>query len=142
MNRRLHRCRHDRRLAGVAGGLAEFFDLDPTIVRIIFVLSVFLGGLGVLIYIALALVVPLEPLGIEDAAHDPGLVEGHRHAGRGDGPWTTVIGVGLILFGSLALIDRFLPALDVERVLVPAIMIGIGAFLVAMALRRREPMNT
>jgi phage shock protein C len=45
---------------GVCGGLAEYFDMDPTIVRVIAVLSVFVTGLGVLAYIILALVLPLE----------------------------------------------------------------------------------
>ena len=61
MNRRLYRCRHDRRLAGVAGGVAEFFDLDPTLVRILFFLSIFLGGMGLFLYIGMAIIVPLEP---------------------------------------------------------------------------------
>lgn len=62
MNRRsLYRCRHDRRLAGVASGLAEYFDLDVSLVRILWVLSIFFGGLGILLYIALAIIVPLEP---------------------------------------------------------------------------------
>ena len=67
--------------------------------------------------------------------------EGHRHVRGRDGRWTTLIGLGLILFGTLALLDRFLPALDVEHVVVPAVVIGIGAFLVATAVRR-EPMES
>lgn len=144
MNRRLYRCRHDRRLAGVAAGVAEFFDLDPTLVRILFFLSIFLGGIGLLLYIGMAFIVPLEPTSADDAgAAGEATVEpeGHRHATRGDGRWTTVVGLALILFGSLALVDRFLPALDVEHVVVPAIMIGIGALLVASAVRR-EPMGS
>jgi phage shock protein PspC (stress-responsive transcriptional regulator) len=62
VNRRsLYRCRHDRRLAGVASGLAEYFDLDVSLVRVLWVLSIFFGGLGILLYIALAIIVPLEP---------------------------------------------------------------------------------
>jgi len=152
MNRRLYRCRHNQRVAGVAAGVAEYFDLDPTLVRVLFFLSIFFGGLGLLLYIGMAIIVPLEPL----SAGEPGTAgeapavagesvsavpEGHRHATRGDGPWTTLIGGALILFGSLALIDRFLPAWDVEHVIVPAILIGIGALLVTRAVRR-EPMES
>lgn len=62
MNRRsLYRCRHDQRLAGVASGLAEYFDLDVSLVRILWVLSIFVGGMGILLYIAMAIIVPLEP---------------------------------------------------------------------------------
>ena len=56
--RRLLRSRSDRMIAGVAGGLGRYFGVDPVIFRIVFAVSVFLGGLGVLAYIALALFVP------------------------------------------------------------------------------------
>lgn len=61
MNRRLYRCRHDKRLAGVSSGLAEYFDLDVSLVRILWVLSIFFGGLGILLYIVMAIIVPMEP---------------------------------------------------------------------------------
>jgi phage shock protein PspC (stress-responsive transcriptional regulator) len=64
--KRLYRSRDDRMLAGVAAGLGKYFDIDPTIVRILFALSVFFGvGSGLLIYFILMLVVPEEPLGGE-----------------------------------------------------------------------------
>jgi phage shock protein C len=147
MNRRLYRCRHDRRLAGVAGGVAEFFDLDPTLVRLVWVVSIFFGGIGLFLYIAMAIIVPLEPIPADAAAEaatgatgatEP---EGHRHAPRPDGRWTTIVGLGLILFGTMAFVDRFLPALDVKHFVVPAAAIGIGVILIANAIRR-EPMES
>jgi phage shock protein C len=60
MEKRLYRSRSDRMLEGVCGGLAKYFGIDPTIVRIIAVLSVFVGGLGILAYIIMAIIVPLE----------------------------------------------------------------------------------
>jgi phage shock protein PspC (stress-responsive transcriptional regulator) len=147
MNRRLYRCRHDRRLAGVASGVAEFFDLDPTLVRVLWFLSIFLYGLGVLLYVGLAIIVPLEPLSADatGAAGEGGTAtleaEGHRHTVHGDGRWTTFIGLGLILFGSMALLTRLLPAWDIERYLVPALAIGIGGLLVARSIRR-EPIGS
>jgi len=60
MEKRLYRSRSDRMLWGVCGGLAKYFDIDPTIVRIIAVLSVFVSGLGILAYVIMAIVVPLE----------------------------------------------------------------------------------
>jgi len=141
MNRRLYRCRDNRILAGVAGGVAEYFDLDPSLVRILFFVSMFFGGIGLLLYIGMAIIVPLEPVSAVALAEGAAVPEGHRHTRGGDGRWTTLIGLGLILFGTLALLDRFLPALDVENVVVPVVVIGIGAFLVATAVRR-EPMES
>jgi phage shock protein PspC (stress-responsive transcriptional regulator) len=63
MDKKLVRSRNNRELAGVAGGLAEFFGVDVTIVRILFVLATVLGGPGVILYIVLALIMPEE--GIE-----------------------------------------------------------------------------
>ena len=60
MEKRLYRSRSDRMIWGVCGGLAKYFDMDPTIVRVITALSIFLGGVGLWAYIILAIVVPLE----------------------------------------------------------------------------------
>jgi len=60
MEKRLYRSRSDRMIWGVCAGLANYFDTDPTIVRVITVLSIFLGGVGLWAYIILAIVVPLE----------------------------------------------------------------------------------
>lgn len=59
--RRLYRCRHERQLAGVAAGMAEYLDLDPTLVRVLWILSAFFGGFSILLYIILAFIIPMEP---------------------------------------------------------------------------------
>lgn len=60
MAKRLYRSRTDRKIWGVCGGLAKYFDIDPTVVRVIAIVSLFFGTLGIWIYIIMALVVPLE----------------------------------------------------------------------------------
>ena len=61
MNGRLYRSRDDRMLAGVAGGLAEYWDADPSLVRIVWALLVLLtGGIALVIYIVMAFIVPDE----------------------------------------------------------------------------------
>ncbi len=60
MAKRLYRSRTDRMIWGVCGGLANYFDVDPTIIRIAAVLSIFVSGAGILAYIIMAIVVPLE----------------------------------------------------------------------------------
>jgi phage shock protein C len=57
-NKRLYRSTTDRQVAGVCGGIAEYFGIDPTIVRILFVLATLAGGPGLIAYIILALVIP------------------------------------------------------------------------------------
>ena len=63
MEKRLYRSRSDRMLLGVCGGLAQYFNIDPVLVRVLAVVSLFIGvGLGaVLAYLILAVIVPQEP---------------------------------------------------------------------------------
>jgi phage shock protein PspC (stress-responsive transcriptional regulator) len=61
MAKKLYRSRTDRKIWGVCGGLAKYFDIDPTIVRVIAVASILCGFLGIGIYIIMAIVVPVEP---------------------------------------------------------------------------------
>jgi phage shock protein C len=59
--RKLYRSRTDRTIAGVCGGLASYFNVDPTLVRVLFVVLAVLGGSGVILYLALWLIVPNQP---------------------------------------------------------------------------------
>jgi phage shock protein PspC (stress-responsive transcriptional regulator) len=61
MGRHLYRSRDDRMFAGVAGGLAELWDVDPSLVRVVWALLViFTGGIALVLYILMAIVVPEE----------------------------------------------------------------------------------
>jgi phage shock protein C len=63
-NKKLYRSRTNRMIFGVCGGVAEFFAIDPTIVRLVFVVGALLGfGSFILIYLVMFFVVPEEPLG-------------------------------------------------------------------------------
>ena len=59
--RKLYRSTTNRQLAGVCGGLAEYFNLDATLIRVLFVVLAVLGGSGVILYIALWIIVPKQP---------------------------------------------------------------------------------
>ena len=61
MAKKLYRSRTDKKIWGICGGLAEYFDIDPTLVRVIAVASLFVGTLGFWIYIIARLVVPEKP---------------------------------------------------------------------------------
>jgi phage shock protein PspC (stress-responsive transcriptional regulator) len=63
MARKFYRSRTDRKIWGVCGGLAKYFDMDPTIVRIIFIASLLCGTLGLWVYIIMAIIVPQESEG-------------------------------------------------------------------------------
>jgi phage shock protein C len=58
--KRLYRSEDDRMIAGVCAGLAEYVDIDPTIVRLLFVLGMFAGGATFWAYLVMMMVVPEE----------------------------------------------------------------------------------
>ncbi|MEG2239847.1 MAG: PspC domain-containing protein [Alistipes sp.] len=60
--RKLYRSRSNRSIAGLCGGIAEFFDTDPTLIRLITLLLIFCGGLSIWIYIILWIAIPKEPI--------------------------------------------------------------------------------
>lgn len=60
--KRLYRSTYDRMLCGVCGGIAEYFQLDPTLVRLGWALFSILGGSGVLAYIIAAIIIPNDPV--------------------------------------------------------------------------------
>ncbi len=59
--RKIYRSRTDRMIVGVCGGLADYFNVDSTIVRLAFVALALLGGPGFLIYLICMILIPLEP---------------------------------------------------------------------------------
>ena len=60
-NRKLYRSKTNRKLAGVCGGLAQYLNVDATVIRVLFVLLAILGGSGLVLYLAMWIIVPNEP---------------------------------------------------------------------------------
>ena len=152
---RLYRSRHDRMLAGVAGGLAEMWGADPSLVRVIWaLLAVFTGGIALLVYIVMAIVVPEEsldfegpPAGADDAqtaearaaalASHAARVAARRASGgeRGTFPASLIVGGFLILLGGFFLAREFLPSIDFDWFW-PLVLVGLGVLLVVTSMRR------
>jgi phage shock protein C len=59
--RKLYRSKTNRQVAGVCGGLAEHFNVDATLIRVLFVVLAVLGGSGLLLYVAMWIIIPKEP---------------------------------------------------------------------------------
>ena len=70
-SRRLHRSQTDRKIGGVCGGVAEYLEADPTIIRLIWAISFFVFGLGGLLYLLMWFILPLgdgpQPAGMQTA---------------------------------------------------------------------------
>ncbi len=112
-------------VAGVCGGLGEYFDVNPTFYRVGFAVLTLLGGAGLLMYAAAALVIP-------DDGRDDSIIEEALRDQR-ERPWR-LIGLGLAAIGAIALLSpaQFWPHGDFAWVL---LLLGGGALLVS---RRRS----
>lgn len=127
--KRLRRSRSNRMLAGVCGGLAEYFGIHPAVFRVAFVVITLLPGEGLLIYLAAALVVPDE--GKEDSI----VAAAVRH--RRDRRWP-LIGVGLIAFASVFAV---LPAPLSSREDWWLLPLLVGAVIVWLTRRDAAPVD-
>lgn len=146
MNRRLYRSQRESVMGGVAGGVAEYFDLDPAIVRVVWaLLAIITGGVFFILYIVMWVVVPLAPEpteGVEGPAAAAGAepVGGWnaqpRRAQRRSGSGSWVFGLILIGLGLYFLAREYLPAVNFNR-LWPLGLVLLGLILLFGAIRRR-----
>ena len=144
---RLYRSRRDRVFAGVAGGLGDYFNVDPIIFRIGFIALALGAGSGVLIYILLWIFVPesKQPFNpffentenmensFEKKPVDPNIAENDPMGGfppppprRNGGLWG---GVMLITIGGLFLISNIIPNISFHE-LWPVILIAVGVMII------------
>jgi len=136
-NARLYRDSRNQVIGGVAAGLGRYFNIDPVLVRILFVLLALFGGGGLIIYILLWIFVPddhnttiynnasgeqsFDPSAQEEAPGPPTSLD----ASRG----SLIAGLILITLGALFLVDRFVPRIDFAD-LWPLILVIGGVALI------------
>jgi len=155
--KRLYRSREDCVIAGICGGIAEYFDIDPILVRIITVLTIFLNGIGLIAYIIAWIFIPQnpEPVAKEKINEKKGAVQtmkkkaeniAHQIGGsiRGDQERAEhmrssglVGGVILVCLGVLFLVNNFLPWFSLAK-LWPLILVILGLAVLTGGLRRRK----
>jgi phage shock protein C len=162
MNQRLYRSPDDRVLAGVAGGMAETYDLDPALVRVGWALLILVsGGIFLVLYIIMALAVPLRPANMplpwmspDTGTAPPGAAQGgdsdtspapphyepwryqryQRHH-RNETSGALLVGIILIGAGAFFLLREYVPSID-TNLLWPLLAIGLGLLFIVAALGR------
>lgn len=130
MPEQLHRLPEQGQIAGVAAGLADYFRIDPTIVRVLFVVAAFMtGGMVLLLYLILAIILPVNG---GASSRSQTILEG-RSASRARN-W---LGGGLILFGAWRLINSLWPGLLSIRwdIVWPLALVLIGVILLIRGRR-------
>jgi len=151
MTKRLYRSRTNSVIAGVAGGLGEYLDIDPVLIRIAFVVATFAGGFGIITYIIAWVIMPegarsqpqaapgVEPSPLSSSTEPPPgesttpPAPGPAEKGRGG----VIGGIVLISLGVLFLADNFFPRFDVIDYW-PLIFVAIGAGMLYRAVRPTE----
>ena len=130
MDKKLYRSRIDNKIAGVCGGIGEYFNVDPTFVRIAMILLVFAHGIGVIAYIISWIVMPLRP--VLDATEPQKVTYSHTNK--------YLPGILLIAVGLVFLMNNLWWWFDFWY-LWPILLIALGAYLLLGSTRRHEETN-
>lgn len=125
---RLYKSRTNRILFGVCGGLGEYFKIDPVMIRLIFILSFLLGGWGMLVYLASALLIPNNPA--QTNYSEAKTINTRSENGK------ILIGSAFILLGLFALLRttgilhyfRFFGI--AHEIIIPLVLVGLGILVI------------
>ncbi len=134
--KRLYKSRHDRMIDGMCAGIAEYLGIDPTILRVLWVLSIFVGGTGFFLYIAGMIIMPVNPEHLASPTADTTSKPSHGNQRF----W----GMMLIVFGLIILMTNlgilaFLNIWHVSwTVLFAFFLITIGIFFIFRSPTVRE----
>jgi phage shock protein PspC (stress-responsive transcriptional regulator) len=145
MTERLYRSGRDKMIAGVCGGLAEYFQIDTTLVRLIALIALLAGGVGFLAYLVAWIIIPVNPEHkdgyladyssrekISDVSGDDLKADasGEEHDRR-----TRLGGIILIVLGCLFFMDSWFPLFSFSRMW-PLILIFIGIAILWRGVRK------
>lgn len=134
MTEKLYRSEREKMIGGVCGGLADYFSIDVTLVRLIVLVATFAGGVGFLAYFIAWIIIPVNP-GERVQTRDVGevgipLLEKHEKQERSESHEnrSKIAGGILVTLGVLFLLERFLPYwFDMSKMWpVLLILIGLG----------------
>ena len=133
--KKLYRLRKDKILGGVCGGLGHYFNIDPVIVRALWVAAFLLGGVGFLAYIIAWIIIPEEPVDIVETQSSAIAQTAH--------PLSTeiLIGAFLIIFGIMALGGSlgWFTWHTFWKIAIPAIVVMAGLFVLIYAIKYKKP---
>ena len=133
---KLYRSETDKKIGGVCGGLANYFDIDVVLIRVAFVLLLLFGGGGLLAYIILWVVIPVEPMDFTKAGNiqedtsnmDETSEEGVENQNKKNNT-SLIAGMILIFVGLIILFDKILPYYNILDFW-PIVFIVIGALMI------------
>lgn len=143
MKNRLYRSENDKKIAGVCGGIAEYFGIDSTIIRLLWLISIAVYGTGLLIYIAAAIIMPRKGdinagLGSNENS-DKNNGQKNNMFGRGFSQEESrkFFGYALIIAGAILFSKRFIVLRWLSlRFLFPIVLIVLGIFILSSSPKK------
>jgi phage shock protein C len=146
--RKLYRSRENKILAGVCGGLGEYFQIDPVIIRLLWIVLSLVWGFGVILYIIAIFIIPPQPQGNRYSdEHLEETPENERHNvshNLEDEDRKVVIGLFALLFiviGLIILVSIITPSTfffrNFIKIVISILLIGIGAYLISTSRTKK-----
>ncbi|HKL13445.1 MAG TPA: PspC domain-containing protein [Halanaerobiales bacterium] len=151
MDKKLYRSRKDQIIGGVCGGIAEYFGIDSTLVRLAFVLFALIEGAGIIAYIIAWIIVPERPQGVNKSEEEVYDVEIDKEDEEGEYKASSeepkeekkskeqrkrVLGLILVALGIFFIIDNWIPGFYWRRFW-PVILIVLGVVLIYREVKER-----
>ena len=146
---RMRRSRTDKMIAGVCGGLGDYFNIDSTLIRLVFVILLFAQGVGAILYLVLWIVLPSDEASGDDVAStsvskamrgsSKKVQEGSRTTQSSFDQVAVIAGGTLIVFGAVILFETISPALFsiLSKFFWPGILI-LGGLAMILRYQRSE----
>ncbi|WP_157950219.1 PspC domain-containing protein [Vallitalea okinawensis] len=134
MREKLYKSRNNKIMFGVCGGLGEYLGVDPSIIRIIFVLASFLDGIGILIYLVMALIIPSNN---GEYIIDVEINNGHNGEKRGIDPKNRNMLAGLVFIvaGAYFLLEIIFPQFLGFDIVISVALILLGCYVIITGKR-------
>ncbi|MDD4990323.1 MAG: PspC domain-containing protein [Candidatus Pacebacteria bacterium] len=145
--KKLHRSKNEKVIAGVAGGLGEYFGIDPVLFRILFVFLILWGGAGILFYLILMFIIPSQngqsakdavkeaAFNLKEKAQEvAGGIKQEAQEMKEESWWSNrrnVLGVVIMLAGLVFLLNQLFPIRFLKfNFIWPVVIIFIGFFVI------------
>lgn len=121
MKKQLYRSTHNKIISGVCGGIAEYFEIDPIIIRLLWALITFTKGIGFIAYIICMIIIPENTSGYSEYVD--------TESNYSDDNSKIILGVVLVILGLVLVAKKFIHWLDFGSLL-PIFMVLVGIYLI------------
>lgn len=124
MKGKLYKSNRDKIILGVCGGLGQYLGIDPSIIRILWVIAAFIYGSGIFLYFIVGIILPEE-----DTIEGEIPYKAQQETSAGQQDYSKTIGIVLICLGAFFILRKFIRIFD-SQYLLPIVFIILGIFMI------------